>query len=221
MKGTVEVGPDGIIYTKMVDGDDIKEITEWTESLKKVVKEQYMKTGKKIKILTDLSDYKLSIDTQLRDIVSNMFKENEPYVKRSAAFTKNFLLRHASNIVAMVGGRKNFIVFKTKEEALEWLTKKEKGKSKDEIIRETAHEVYKQFKESQDFNQDDILDYISRLHDYSAMRSDEEFEAYSIQQGAVLVAYNYIKENPSISEADAIEHISKNYSALLSKYSSE
>ena len=220
MKGTIEVGKDGIIYAKMAD-DNVEGLSEWTEALKRLVRQRYQITGRKVKVLTDLSGYGVSDNIELREIVSDMFKANEPYVKKSAAYTQNFALRAMSNIVARVGGRKNFIVFRTKEEALEWLNAEEKGKKKEDVIRETVHEAYKFLKESPDNSQEEILNYVSRLHDYSAMETDAEFEAYNTQQGVVLVAYNYIKQKPNVTEDDATDYILEKYVELLNRYSAE
>ncbi|MBW2984972.1 hypothetical protein KY361_07670 [Candidatus Woesearchaeota archaeon] len=221
MKGTIEIGAKGIICTKLVIGEDVQEVKEWAEALKKLIKKEYEKTGKKVRVLTDLTECGLSKNLLMQTAISDMETEDEPYVEKSAAYTPNFALRQLANIIAKISGRKNFIVFKTREEALKWLEESEKGKSREEIIKETAHEVYRLLKASPNKTQEKILDYISRLHDYSKMESDEELQAYTLQQGAVLVTYCYLKENPSMPEEKAVKYIIENYSDLLSKYSSE
>ena len=221
MKGTIEIGAKGIICTKLIGGEDVQELKEWVEALKKLIKKEYEKAGKKVKILTDLSGCGLTKSLLMQGMISDMEKENEPYVEKSAAYTPNFALRQLANILAKISGRKNFIVFKTREEALKWLEESEKGKSREKIIKETANEVYRLLKASPNKAQEKILDYVSRLHDYSKMEGDEEFQAYTLQQGAVLVTYGYLKENPSIPEEKAVKYIIENYSDLLSKYSSE
>ncbi len=221
MKGTVQLGKDGIIYTKMVSSDDVEEVRAWADELKKLIKSVSMRYKKKVLVLTDLSDCTVANNIRVQSIVAEMQTEDEPYVEKSAAYTDNFALRHLANIVAKISGRRNFFVFKTKAEAEAWLKKSEKGKGKVEIIKETIHEVYGLLKDNPNKTQEKSLDYVSRLHDYSKMETDEEFEAYTIQQGAVLVAYNYMKQNPSLTEAQLIDYILKHYSSLLSKYSAE
>lgn len=219
MKSTIKVGSDGI-FTKLVDTDNIKEVKEWAESLKNAIKQLYKKTGKKVIVLTDLTECKLSRDVGIKQIITDIEKENAPYVEKSAAYTPNFALRTIAKLLGKISGRRNFLVFKTQAEALKWLKTSEKGKSREGVVKETVHEVYNLLKESSENTQEDVLDYVGRLHDYSKMETDEEFELYAVQEGAVLISYNYLKENASISEEEATEYIVKNYSDLLKKYSS-
>lgn len=221
MKGTVQLGKDGIIYAKMVSSGDVEETKEWADTLKKLIKATFTKTKKKVLVLTDLSESTVANNIRVQSIITELEKEDAPYVEKSAAYTSNFTLRSLANIVAKISARRNFLVFPTKEEALGWLNEKKGGKCKADIIKETVHEVYKILKAKPDQGQEKVLDKVGRVHDYSGMETDEDFQSYTVQQGAVLIAFNFIKEKPSLSEAEAVDYILKHYSSMLSRYSKD
>lgn len=121
MQSTIEVLPDGIVYTKLKASNDSDEIMEWVFSLKKVIKEIYERTGKKALVLTDLSEAVLPKDFLARELIIKMEKEDVSYVERSAAFGADLQLKAAANVIAALSGRDNFQTFNNKEAAIRWL----------------------------------------------------------------------------------------------------
>jgi len=55
-------------------------------------------------------------------ILANLMKANESYVAKTATFGGNPNMLLAQDALLALSGRKNFKAFKTKEEALSWLT---------------------------------------------------------------------------------------------------
>ena len=219
MKSTISLGEDGIIYTQLIGTDSIEEIKEWTESLKKVIKSEYEKRGK-VDVLTDLTGVKLTDDIKSRQVIADMQKENVPYIKKSAAFTNDIKIRFLTRLIARISGRRNFIVFNTKQEALDWLNKKEAKKSRDDVIEETVFEIYHYLKENPDADLEEATEYVKELYDYSAMEG-EEFESFVVQLGTANITFNYIKENPEKDVHELAKDITENYGELLEKYSQE
>ena len=99
MKSTIKVGSDGI-FTKLVDSDDTKEVKEWAESLSDAIKQSCQRTGKKVIILTDLTECGISTNVGVKLIIADMEEKNAPYIEKSAAYTPNFALR---TIVSLLG----------------------------------------------------------------------------------------------------------------------
>ena len=219
MKSTISLGEDGIIRTSLIGTDSIEEIREWAESLKKAIKSEYEKRGK-VDVLTDLTGVKLTEDIKTRQVIADMQKENVPYIKKSAAFANDIKIRFLTRLIARISGRRNFIVFKTRQEALDWLNKKEAKKSKDDVIEETVFEVYHYLKENPDADLEEATEYVKELYDYSSMEG-EEFESFVVQLGTANISFNYIKENPKKDVHELAKDITENYSELLEKYSQE
>lgn len=219
MKSVVEAGKDGIIYTTLIGSDSVGEVKEWAERLKKAVKEGYEKGGK-VNVLTDLTHVKLTQDIKSRQIIADMQKENTPYIKKSAAFTTDIKVRFLTRLITKISGRRNFIVFKTKQEALDWLSQKEARKSREDVIEETVFEVYHYIKENPDADLEEATDYVKALYDYSGMEG-EELELFSVQLGTANIAFNYIKEHPEKEEHEISTDIMENYGELLQKYSQD
>ena len=86
------------------------------------------------------------------------------------------------------------------------------------VIRETVIETYKIMQADPKADDEHIIEEIRKTHDYSGMHGIE-VNLFAVQEGAVLVAYNYFKENPKADLKKAVEHIEENYLELLSKYS--
>jgi len=219
MKSTIEIGKDGIICTALSGTDSTEEIREWAESLKMIIKSEYEKRGR-VNVLADLTKVRLTKDIESRQIIADMEKENTPYIKRSAAFTEDIKVRFLTSLISKISGRRNFIVFKTKQEALDWLNEKEEKKTNEDVIKDTVFEAYHYLEENPKSDLNEVTDYVKALHDYSGMEGDE-FELFSVQLGAANIAFNYIRENPQKKEEEIIKDILENYGELLQKYSQD
>ena len=66
----------------------------------------------------------------------------------------------------------------------------------------------------------DTVNYqIREMDKFTNMESKVEFDLFVYQKGLILVAYNYMKDNPNKSLVNIKEEIREHYSELLAEYS--
>ncbi len=212
MKSEITVLKDNIIYNVLIAGNE-KEIAEWASSLHAAVKNQFEADGP-VKILTDLTQTNFIDSFKIRGTISDMEKKNQPYVLKSAAFTPDMKIRWLSVIIAKMSGRRNFAIFKTKENALLWLQIPDKGN----VLKETFYLVYNYLKKNKDLDEVDVLNYVRTARNYSNDDGEINLDIFNIQQGTVYVTFNYLKENPNKDRDEALNYIGDHYSELLNKY---
>ena len=85
------------------------------------------------------------------------------------------------------------------------------------VIRETVIETYKIMQADPKAEDEHILEEIRKVKDYSGMHGIE-VNLFAVQEGTVLVAYKYFKENPKADLKKTVEYIEDNYLELLTKY---
>lgn len=212
MKSKIIIEADNIIYTIPMDTTE-KEISEWTSSLYSAVKRQFDKIGP-VKILTDLTRITFVDSFKIRSMISEMEKKNEPYVLKSAAFTHDLKIRWLSVIIAKMSGRKNFAIFKKKENALLWLQIPDKN----QVLKETFYLVHNYLKINKDADEVDVLNYVRKVRNYSSDNGEIELDVFNMQQGTVYVTFNYLKDHQKINREQALRYIGDNYTGLLNEY---
>jgi len=120
----VNVGADDVVNVT-IGGDlimeNLSQFTEWTENLKKTIKETFLKKNKKVLVLADISGLR-KYDSEVMVQLATTMRENEPYVFRNATYGGSQYVKMAEDVVAALSGRNNLKSFKTREEALNWLT---------------------------------------------------------------------------------------------------
>ena len=119
----VGVGKGGIVNVRISGDlvpDSMPKFAEWTNKVKKVIKDQFGKTNEKVLCLVDITDLKRYAPEAMVQLASLM-KDNEPYVLRTATFGGNSYTIMAEDVVIALSGRNNLKAFKTEDEALEWL----------------------------------------------------------------------------------------------------
>lgn len=94
---------------------------KWIEDSQRIIKEQYEKTGKKVKTTVDLTETSNQYDSETIAALASFMKVNEPYIDRTATFGANTMIKFAEDLVITISGRKNIKAFTTKDEAVKWL----------------------------------------------------------------------------------------------------
>jgi len=212
MKSRIIIQEDNVIYTVLM-GRTEKEISEWTSQLRSTIKRQFDKIGP-VKVLTDLTHITFVDSIKIRKLISEMEKKDEPYVLKSAAFTPDIRIRWLSMIIAKMSGRKNFAIFKKKENAVLWL----KTPDKNQVLKETFYLTYNYLKINKDADDVDVLNYVRKVKNYASNEGEVVVDFFNVQQGTVYVTFNYLKENPNKTREEALRDIEENYSELLNKY---
>src|SRR3989338_3858500 len=92
-------------------------------------------------------------------------------------------------------------------------------KWKEIVFEQTIEEVYKMLISDPSMDIDTVNYEIREMDKFTNMESKVEFDLFVYQKGLILVAYNYIKDNPGKSLAVIKEDIREHYSELLSEYS--
>lgn len=92
-------------------------------------------------------------------------------------------------------------------------------KWKEIVFEQTIEEVYKMLISDPSMEIDTVNYEIREMDKFTNMESKVEFDLFVYQKGLILVAYNYIKDNPNKSLAVIKEDIREHYSELLSEYS--
>ena len=95
------------------------------------------------------------------------------------------------------------------------------GNKETEVIIRTSVLVYEFLKENKNADDIDALNFVRKKYDYSNIEVDESLDLFAVQEGAVYIAYKYIKENPEKDKEEVVKEIALNYSNLLSKYYKE
>ncbi|MDP2704877.1 MAG: STAS/SEC14 domain-containing protein [Patescibacteria group bacterium] len=94
---------------------------KWIEDTQKIIKEEYDKTGKKVRATVDLTDTSSQYDSDTIAALASFTKANEPYMEKTATFGANTMIKFAEDLVITISGRKNIKAFATKDEATKWL----------------------------------------------------------------------------------------------------
>lgn len=86
-----------------------------------MIKDLYAKTGRKIKVLLDMSEFDGTYDVKAMEGMIAFAKHNTEYVGKTAGFGGTSTGAAAGEIVAALADRENIQFFPTKEEAVTWL----------------------------------------------------------------------------------------------------
>ena len=120
----IEVDQNNILHLKLGNVDSpekLNHLRKWSQEVKKTVVDVYKKTGKKILSIIDITELK-KYDPEAFLILTDVMKANQSFVLKTASFGANPGILLAQDVLLAMSGRKNFKMFKTKEEALAWLT---------------------------------------------------------------------------------------------------
>ena len=92
-------------------------------------------------------------------------------------------------------------------------------KWKEIVFEQTIEEVYKMMISDPNIDIDTVNYQIREMDKFTNMESKVEFDLFVYQKGLILVAYNYMKDNPNKSLVNIKEEIREHYSELLAEYS--
>ena len=117
-----EVSQDHILHLELGDitHDMLADLKAWADKVRRMIISVYNRTGEKVLSIVDVTNLK-KYDSQAFLILTDLMKDNEQYISKTATFggTENIIA--AQDILLALTGRKDFRAFETKEEALAWL----------------------------------------------------------------------------------------------------
>jgi hypothetical protein len=108
-----------ILLIDFSNAKTIAEITQIAEEAKKIVA---IHRPKSLLVLVDFTDVKMN--GERIKIIRDMAAHNRQYVRFIAIVGLGFFMSAAFRMMLRVTGRKNHMVFRTREKALEWLAEK-------------------------------------------------------------------------------------------------
>ena len=85
------------------------------------VKSTFEKSGKKVKILLDMTKFSGNYNAEALRILSEFAAGNKDYVYRTASFGGSDKVKTAGEIATLLSGRENIKIFNTEDEAFVWL----------------------------------------------------------------------------------------------------
>lgn len=120
----IEADQNNILHLKLGNVDSperLNHLREWSQEVKKTVVDMYKKASKEILAIIDATELE-KYDSEAFLILTDLMKANESFVSKTASFGGNPDILLAQDVFLALSGRENFKMFKTKEEALAWLT---------------------------------------------------------------------------------------------------
>ncbi len=120
---TCEISEDDIILLKMsgdVGNPTLDAFVEWGEKVKEAMRFLYNKNPDRVLTLIDASKVH-EIDSETVSELYDLMRYNDKFVTRTAVFGANYFTRIIVELAIHITKRKNMKIFKTREEAMEYL----------------------------------------------------------------------------------------------------
>lgn len=115
-RGTVEMRLVGSL-----DDSNLEVLRAQVANAKKLVKEEFEKQGKKVKILFDLSEFTGTYNVPAMLEFKTLEEHNRPYVDKTAVFGGPAAAKVAAELTLALIHRDNLQLFDSQEEADTWL----------------------------------------------------------------------------------------------------
>ena len=117
----------GLIFLKisgMFGTEDLQDLKNWSEDVKKTILKTNIDFKNKIKVLIDIKNLQGYTDPQVLIILGDLMKVDSPYVLKTASFGGSYPQEMAQEVIKAVAERDNLKNFKTEKEARIWLSEK-------------------------------------------------------------------------------------------------
>ena len=104
-------------------GDDLQLLRSWAEGMHSAIKEAgtLKNAGKCVRVVIDLSTFETYTDPRVLTVLSDLMRDDDKYVYRTATWGGNSIHVMIENIITGMAGRSNLRNFKTDAEAIKWL----------------------------------------------------------------------------------------------------
>ncbi len=122
---SVSVAQDDCIELKISGGLSHDRLPALSADIKKaesVIKEVYSRTGKRVKVLIDITDFDGTYDVDAIKAMTEFAQDDAHVVERTASFGGPDTAKISGEIVVGLARRDNIKVFASKGEALAWLS---------------------------------------------------------------------------------------------------
>ena len=110
-----------IIFSGDLLVDDLPFFKSGLEIGKTIIAHTLKQTGKKVKIILDMTHFSGEYDASAIDILADFARSNTAFVEKTASFGGSDSVKAVGEIVTALASRENIKIFKTEAEALAWL----------------------------------------------------------------------------------------------------
>jgi hypothetical protein len=121
----VSTEPGGILLLtfngEVKDAGDVAVLKSDIAIVSKTIQDLHKKSGKGIKILIDLSDFKADFMDEAVEALADLARQDQAFVQKTASFGGSLKIRTIGKTIVALAGRKNIMFFQDKSEALDWL----------------------------------------------------------------------------------------------------
>ncbi len=101
--------------------DRFDALKESVASGKQMIKDNFIKTGRMIEVLLDMTEYSGVYDVEAMEILADFADANREFVRKTACFGGGQAAVLAGEVVIAMAERRNIQFFDSKEKACEWL----------------------------------------------------------------------------------------------------
>ncbi len=123
---TLEVLPNGVIHSSLHGAITAAHLAMLDEDIRTghaAIEAAHTAHGAPLQSLINLSDFSGTYVPKALSMLAAYMKSNKPFIRKSAGYGAGPTTTLAANIVASLAGRDDIYFFKSKEEALTWLSK--------------------------------------------------------------------------------------------------
>ncbi len=106
----------------VLSGEKVKELRAEVDETTRVVEELFKKKRGLIRILLDITDFTGTYSMDAMMVMKQFATHNRPFVYRTGVFGGSDTARVAAEITVALAGRDNIRFFKTRADAMRWLS---------------------------------------------------------------------------------------------------
>jgi len=116
-----DLGKINIAIIGNLTNDTIEPLKIAINEAHEMIKSEYIKTGHKIYVLFDMTNFTGNYDTEAFELMKSLAQGDTNFVEKTAIFGGQEKGAIVSEVVAALAGRDNIKVFDSKEDATAWL----------------------------------------------------------------------------------------------------
>ncbi len=120
-----EIAPGKRVIRALLGGrfsaEEIPLLEAWADGLHKSIETEAAGKSRSVCVLMDISGMDTYDDPKVIDILADLMKKDNPYIRKTATWGGNDILEMVEQVVRSMAGRDNIMNFKTEKEALKWL----------------------------------------------------------------------------------------------------
>lgn len=114
-------GKINLYITGDLTGDNVEKLKNTIATAQEKIREHYLKTNQKVRILLDMSAFSGNYDVSALEAMTELASSDKEFVDKTAVFGGEKRGTLASEAISALAGRENIKVFDTHEAAVNWL----------------------------------------------------------------------------------------------------